>query len=501
VRKVTGEKIQKLQSVGLQTVEMWGCQWEDLKKTDPECAAFVNQLQLTDRLESRLAFIGGRTNAATLYHTCADGEQIQYYDFTSLYPYCNKYATYPIGHPEIILQPDDQDIFHYFGIAQCIVRPPRNLYHPVLPVRIDGKLLFPLCEKCAKEQLRKPLLDRTWECPHDDVDREMLGTWCTPELQEAVHQGYEIVRILEVYHFPENQRKAGLFAPYINKWYRIKTEASGWPKWCDTPEKKAEFITKFKEKEDIELSAEQLDKGVNSGLRPLAKLMLNSMWGKFGQRPNKTQCVHFTDPQEFHQFLESDKYVIHKIQLLPDRKNAEETNQDAIDVFFSLRDGDEEINAKCNIFVAAFTTCWARLKLYQELNRGQEQIPYYDTDSILLRIDQNNPSHYRPETGDYLGELTDELYDKKKKEYHYITEFASAGPKNYGYVLDNGKQECKVKGFNLNVEGCKQLNYTILKNNVLVEIQEPVYNGITGQVQRRKYPVTRSPKLLEILQN
>ena len=498
VREVTKEKIAKLRSCGYNVVEIWGCEWEDYKKKNKECADFVKTLEIKDRMNPREAFFGGRTNAAKLHHQCADGETIQYYDFTSLYPFCNKYSIYPTGHPQVLCNPEDQNIHSYFGIAHCIVRPPRNLYHPVLPVRINGKLLFPLCAACAAEQLDRPLLERSCACPHSEFEREMIGTWCTPELEEAVAQGYEIVKIIEVYHFPEEQRKKGLFAPYIDKWYRIKTEASGWPAWCTDDEKKERFIQQFKAREGIDLRREELNKGANPGLRSLAKLMLNSMWGKFGQRPNKTQCAHMTSPQEFHEFLESDRYVIQKIQLLPDRKNPTKIDEEAVDIFYTLRQEDQEINGKCNIFIAAFTTCWARLKLYEELKKGQEQILYYDTDSILLVIDHNNPTHYRPTTGDYLGELTDELWDKKKKEFRTIREFSSAGPKNYGYIQDDGKQECKVKGFSLNTEGSKQLNYTILRNNVINEIQDPQI--IQGQVVRRKYPIKRSHKIVRDVQ-
>ena len=500
VRECTKEKVSKLRSIGFNVVEMWSCQWKDYKKNNPECASFVQNLELTDRLNPRDAFFGGHTNAAKLYHQCADGETIQYFDFTSLYPYCNNYSIYPIKHPQVLLNPEDQDINNYFGIAQCIVRAPRHLYHPVLPVRVNGKLLFPLCVACASQQLDLPLLERGFDCPHSDVEREIKGTWCTPEIQEAVRQGYEVVKIIDVYHFPEDQRRAGLFQPYIDKWYKIKVEASGWPKWCDSDEKKNQFLVDFKQREGIELSAEELNKGSNPGLRSLAKLMLNSMWGKFGQRPNKTQCVHFTNPEEFHQFLESDKYIIQKIQLLPDHKDPQKINEDAVDVFYTMRDEDTEINGKCNVFIAAFTTCWARLKLYKELERGGQQIVYYDTDSIMLIVDPDNTEHCHPVTGDYLGELTNELYDKKKKEYRHIIEFASAGPKNYGYVLDNRKEECKVKGFSLNTEGSKQLNYQILRHNVLQEIQNPQVNPVTGQAVRRKYPVKRSHKIVRDIQ-
>ena len=445
-------------------------------------------------------FFGGRTNTAKLYHACNDDERIEYYDFTSLYAWVNKYAEYPIQHPYVYLNPQNQDIDAYFGVAKCRVRAPRNLYHPVLPVCVNGKLLFPLCVKCAEVQLDQPLLNRTCKCPHNDVEREFEGTWCTPELQEAKKQGYNIVEIIEIYHFPEDQRRKSLFAPYIDKWYKIKTEASGWPKECNTDEKKNAILAEFKRVEGIELSAEELDKGKNDGLRQLAKLMLNSMWGKFGQRPNKTQVAHFTNPEDFHEFLESDKYI-KKIQMLPDKNDPNKVNEDMVDVFYTMKHEDLEINGKCNIFIAAFTTCHARLKLYSELEKAGEQALYYDTDSMILLIDEENGSHYRPQTGNFLGELTDELYDKKTKQSHYIVEFASVGPKNYGYVLENGKKECKVKGFSLNVEGSQYLNYELLRNNVLDEIKRPQYHPITGQFTRRQYPVKRSHKIVRDVKN
>ena len=36
--------------------------------------------------------------------------------------------------------------------------------------------------------------------------------------------------------------------------------------------------------------------------------MLNSMWGKFGQRTDKTQVQEFDDPRKFTEFLEINKY-------------------------------------------------------------------------------------------------------------------------------------------------------------------------------------------------
>lgn len=64
----------------------------------------------------------------------------------------------------------------------------------------------------------------------------------------------------------------------------------------------------------------------------------------------------------------------------------------------------------------------------------------------------------------------------------YITEFASAGAKNYGYLTKNGKKECKVIGFKLNCEGQQQFNYDALRENVVKEMQQP-------QAQPRKHQI------------
>ena len=57
---------------------------------------------------------------------------------------------------------------------------------------------------------------------------------------------------------------------------------------------------------------------------------------------------------------------------------------------------------------------------------------------------------------------------------NFIVEFVSAGVKNYGYQTKNGKVVCKVKGFSLNVRGAKQLNYDIIRQNILDEVLHPL---------------------------
>lgn len=192
-------------------------------------------------------------------------------DFTSLYPSINKYGTYPVGFPETYFNPADQNMNHYFGIAKVDILPPERLFHPVLPVREGGKLTFPLCRSCVKEEMQKPLLERSNMCGHTREERMLRGTWCAPEIQKVVEKGYQIINIHEVFHFTPENRRTGLFAEYVNTWLKLKQESAGWPKDCDTPEKKADYVRRYEEHEGIKLENVK----ENPGWKAIAKMLLN----------------------------------------------------------------------------------------------------------------------------------------------------------------------------------------------------------------------------------
>ena len=155
---------------------------QNRKKRDPELQAFLKKFEMVPPLEPRDAFFGARTCATILYAKTSEGEDISYQDFTSLYPWVNKYGTYPVRFPEIIYNPADQNIFHYFGIAQVDILAPERLFLPVLPVREGGKLTFPLCRSRVREEMAKQLLEWSNMCGHTREQRMLRGTWCTPEL-------------------------------------------------------------------------------------------------------------------------------------------------------------------------------------------------------------------------------------------------------------------------------------------------------------------------------
>ena len=450
-------KRKTLVAAGYRVVTTWECDWERECKENADLAAFLVHHPVVEPLQSRDAFFGGRTNAVKLHHRgVEEGETIKYQDVTSLYPWVNKYGIYPIQHPRVISNVDHVDVSQYFGLAKVTVQPPYGLYHPVLPWRSRGKLTFPLCRTCVEEEMSKPLLDRCTVCPHTPEQRQMTGTWCTPELDEAVTQGYTIVKIHEVWHFPENQRRTRLFAPYVNTWLKIKTEASGYPHWATTPADKATFRDNYLEREGIALDETQMVK--NPGRKATAKLMLNSFWGKFGENLRKTSTQTITTPAHLYELITDPLKSVTSIRIC---------SEDVLEVLYKVPDDECVENGKTNLFVAAFTTCHARLKLYSYLKVLGEQVLYFDTDSVIYA---HQPGQPQVENGDYLGDLTDEL-----DHGDHIVDFTSGGPKNYGYTTRQGKVECKVRGFTLsNVRGSQQLNYTILKQNVLDELTDPL---------------------------
>ena len=63
------------------------------------------------------------------------------------------------------------------------------------------------------------------------------------------------------------------------------------------------------------------------------------------------------------------------------------------------------------------TTCHARLKLYSYLHQLQHQVLYYDTDSVIYAWKE---CQTQIKTGDYLGDMTDELDGDAIKRYSLL---------------------------------------------------------------------------------
>ncbi|GFR30973.1 uncharacterized protein TNCT_147391 [Trichonephila clavata] len=284
--------IDTLRQTGYNIIQMLEHDFVNLKKTE-EFKEFLLQHEVTERLNPRDAFFGG---IKLFFEGCA-----KYIDFTSLYPWVNKYCEYPVGHPEIITE-DFQDIDSYFSLVKCKVFPPKNLFHPVLPFRCNDK-------------------------------------------------------------------------NSIN---------------------------------------------VHLGQRSVAKLALNSFWGRWGMNLNKSKLTFVSTVLDFSKMLIDKKHIKDVFLPTPEIAAFQWTQNN----YFVTQD------SSTNIFIAAFTTCHARLTPYSEIEKLNE------------------------------GIYTDELNGGT------ITSFVTGGPKNYAYKLSDGSEICKIRGFTLNFQNSLVLNYDSVKELV-----------------------------------
>ena len=203
------------------------------------------------------------------------------------------------------------------------------------------------------------------------------------------------------------------------------------------------------------------------GSKASAKLMLNSFWGKFGENLRKSSTRQITHPSKLYELVTDPLKVVTSLRVF---------TEDVLEAVYTTRDDECVENGRTNLFIAAFTTCHARLKFYSYLKALEMQVLYFDTDSVIY---SHRPGQPQLPLGDFLGDLTNELDPDDT-----IVEFTSGGPKSYGYKTRLGKVECKVRRFSLGSErGRQQLNYQLLRDNVLDELMEPLSD-------RRIIPVT-----------
>ncbi len=284
----------------------------------------------------RKSYYGGRTEIFKVY-----GKNLKYYDVTSLYPTVMKNKWMPVGKP---IKDGDMKISD-FGICKVTVEAPKDLDIPLLPHRVDKKLIFPRGK---------------W-----------TGFYCTPELQKAKRLGYKIK-----VHYGYRFKAAKIFTGYVVELFDLKQNS---------------------------------EKGSVAYL--VAKLLMNSLYGKFGQKREKQQMVIFP---------------ISTIGLEP------------IDFFGDLPVYVKKVQSRAKHIlpaISSFVTSYSRIHLYEKcfeaaIRKGGS-IYYCDTDSLVTDV--------RLPIGKELGDLTDELPGGIEEGIFLL-------PKMYGIKTPTGEL-IKCKGF------------------------------------------------------
>jgi hypothetical protein len=314
--------------------------------------------------------------------------QAHCYDVNSMYPYAMVNCTFP--NPKYLKHErnvkDLQPVYTFEGCGLFEVEHPKTKYG-FLPYRHNGKLLFPV--------------------------GKFTGWFNFNELRFALQHGVKVIRIYEMIYAEAYETP---FKNFVNDLIKQKIQA--------------------------EINGNEFE-------RTISKLLLNSLYGKFAQKPKENK-MYIDD-------IEKRFDLIEKLNVLNELKEIKMFSKYRKDAFLILQ-SNENISNSIPLF-SSYITSYARVYLLQHLIKYEAYKPVYcDTDSIFF--EHMPPIIESNELGGW------------KLEPKIITEIR--GLKNYSYEV-HGKYFEKIKGvpkkatkIDLNTYTFEQLvkNKQALKRNI-----------------------------------
>ena len=309
----------------------------DIEEKEPVCHGCLHAW-------IRRAYYGGRTE---LFER--EGQNLKYYDVNSSYPF-SMLKDMPVG-PAIELDADEHDkkwgryIESCVGFIECTVYVPKTCKIPPIPHQLDGKLKFPT--------------------------GTFSGVWCYEELKCLAHVGGEFFNVKRSVWFP----KAKIFEPFVRKLYGYRKK--------HLPSCPGD-------------GCKQCNPEYSQTLSAIAKLMLNSLYGKFGMRPLREKYI-FLDPSDDDERPE-DLFSMRKYVPADLREDP---------LTCKMWKVQEYTDAPYIIpQISATVTTYSRVLLWEHMHaivKHGGRVCYCDTDSIIT-------DSYLP-TGNELGDMKDEYPD------------------------------------------------------------------------------------------
>jgi len=468
-----------------------------------ECSTPVLEDIALYRVDPRDAFFGGRTEnfACRFVATPENKCHIEMADVTSEYPFICAARELPIGYAvefygdqcsvELAKKPSSEG--GYFGIIKCKVRAPisDSLPIPILPQRGSANGKGELSDAVGK-------LVFAFYNVNDIGSNEWVGTYTTPELERAQQHGYEILEVYGVMHWEQSQREVGPLRNFVNALMKVKFESEGvfkagsvmddwfraegipftrrdtaWAALSD--ERKMDFCRYYSAVLQVMNrgigvpSAEGLfeQQDGNPGMLRISKLLLNSCWGKVGQRPFQTETRIITNQCDLMKMALDERINFDASNVQPVWcEEADDTG-----IYIASADYKEQhirTSPTTHAAFAAFVTAWGRLRLYdgmteianapifddpaltleqqRDVPQGWARILYCDTDSIMYVQQDNAPPFIEKKPG--LGEFADDLKGKRGLR------FVSWGAKSYRLDCEGSTPyEPDLKGTKLRAKG------------------------------------------------
>jgi len=333
----------------------------------------VYQLNGLPEFNIRKSYTGGAVDVYIPHNK--DNEILYLYDVNSLYPSVMLNNPMPIGQPVAFLGNIRQVNVNAFGFFYCKIISPNYLEHPILQRTIK-----------ISNGLRTIAGLGSWE-----------GWIFSQEMDNAMKYGYTF-EILHGYQF----EKGYIYKDYITKMYDLRL---------------------------------QYPKGEAMNLN--AKLLMNSLYGKFGMKTDTTK-IEIISIKDLNKYLDKFNTNIADIIYLEDHVvvtlNTNEFNPSSDTPYY-----DSEITNQMdvNIAIASAITAYGRIHMSQFKNNPNYKLYYSDTDCAVF--DTLLPDEL---VGPGLGQM---------KLEHIITKGVFLAPKVYALITDQGEQIIKAKGLTKDV--------------------------------------------------
>nr|AVV32079.1 orf2565 [Helianthus annuus] len=291
------------------------------------------------------------------------GEDLYYYDVNSLYPFVMKNYQMPGGKPVWHGNLDEKDLDSLYGFIEAYVVCPKTIKKPFLPYRNkNNTLTFPT--------------------------GEFVGVYYSEELKFARDLGYTVLPLSGYLY----ERMDSPFIEFVNTQSEKRIEAK---------------------------------KAGNEALSFVYKILMNSLYGRFGINPNSTTS-EICDHDRYRTLFKKDSFIYGSLL---------EKNKYIVSYHVNTGNTPETWNPPKNgaVQLAAAITACARIYMYPYISR--EECYYTDTDSVVL----GQPLPDELISSSVLGML--------KLEARIVKGYFLA-PKSYGFIEKDadGKIVLKHKG-------------------------------------------------------
>lgn len=389
----------------------------------------------------RRALHGGKTDVRRFLYEQTEQDRrdnagLRYVDIQSLYPTVQFYDPMPTGKPQtrrysLEEQPDETVLHSFFGFIECDIEPTEYLHHPLLCEYRDKKLMAHL------HPLKKVVITSV-------------------ELQTCLRMA--LYRCSRVYRIDFYKKREDLFKEFVRTWLRLKIISGKCPVAGDDAAAFKEYAEELKSR--LGIKVKRSDFQLNVSLRTLAKMVLNSLWGKFAQRDDLTKTTILADSTAKMKYYQR---IAHGLTVEKDSRTYGSNKE--------LKKYTDPFGfSKKNVAVAAFVTAHARLRLWKELHRLGERVYYHDTDSVIYYYNPTMDMYNVPE-GPFLGDWESETGD------HLITKFVALAPKTYIYQYNKPDGDMvevvKAKGFSLaSKQAAEKFTFENYKQLLLGEVNE-----------------------------